>query len=337
MVASGNQSGIVNWGVLSTARIADKVIDGINTSRNGRLAAVASRDAAKARAFAAKHGAPGAYGSYEELLADPAITAVYNPLPNNLHAEWTMKAAAAGKHVLCEKPLASDAAEAAEAVAFCRERGVLLMEAFMYRFHPLVAEVRRRIAEGAIGDVHTVRGAFSFELHNTADIRLQPDMAGGALMDVGCYPVNLARLIFGAEPERVFAIGHFREDSGVDMTLTGLLQFSGDRTGVVECSFDEPYRCEYEIVGSKGRIRVADGFVRTPVETGFDILRGDQIERVTIAPAHVYRLQAEYFADCVLHSRPIGHPAEDGLANMRVLTALLRSADEERAVPVERD
>src|SRR3954447_13087611 len=184
----------VRWGVLSTANIGRRaVLPAIQRSRNGELVAVASRDADKARAFAADLGIPRAYASYEQLLADPEIEAVYIPLPNSMHREWTIKAAQAGKHILCEKPLGLNAAECAEMDAAARQNGVLLMEAFMYRFHPQTERVIQLIRQGAIGHPRLIHAAFTFRLSNPANIRLQSDLGGGSLMDVGCYCVNVSR------------------------------------------------------------------------------------------------------------------------------------------------
>jgi predicted dehydrogenase len=326
----------LRYGILSTARIARKAVAGINASRNGMVAAVASRDADKARAAAKEWGCPEAriYGSYEALLDDPDVQAVYNPLPNGLHGEWTKRSADAGKHVLCEKPLTSDDAEAAEVVAHCRARRVTLMEAFMYRHHPLQHAVRKALDAGTVGKVHTLRGAFEFPLENPADIRLQPGLAGGALWDVGCYPVNLSRFLFGAEPTHAYAVAEFMADGRTDLTLTGLLRYPADRAAIIECSFRRPYRCLYEVCGTKGRISVPQGFLRDPEPGYFEIIRDGATERVEVGAAEVYKLQAEHFAECVLAGKPLAWPAEDGLANMRALTALLKSAQTGQAVSV---
>ena len=230
----------VRWGILSTANIARKCfVPGVAASRNGTVAAIASRDAAKARAAAEQLGIPRAYGSYEELLADPEIDAIYIGLPNSLHAEWTMKCADAGKPVLCEKPLAVSADEARRTIAYCASRGVPLMEAFMYRFHPQHAAVRGLIDAGEIGDLRAARLAFTFSLEPfpPANVRLQAELGGGALMDVGCYCVNAACMLFGETPQWASAQWDYRPEFGVEIALAATLGFSGERFAVFDCGF----------------------------------------------------------------------------------------------------
>src|SRR2546428_6081014 len=214
----------LRWGTTSTARIGiRRVIPALRRSRTGTAVAIASRDLARAREIAAKFQIPRAHGSYEALLADPDVDAVYNPLPNTLHPEWTIRAARAGKHVLCEKPLAIDARQAQTMVDAGRAAGVLLQEAFMYRFHPQITELRRLVASGAVGVPWLARSAFTFSVGSDDDIRLNPALGGGGLLDVGCYCVSISRLLMG-EPKAVTASGAF--EHGVDVRLAGLLSFA---------------------------------------------------------------------------------------------------------------
>jgi xylose dehydrogenase (NAD/NADP) len=319
----------IRWGILSTANIGRKsFIPGAIASSNGAVTAIGSRDLARATQTASSLGIPRVYGSYEELLADPEVDAVYNPLPNSMHAEWTLRAAEAGKAILCEKPLARDAQEAATLVDAVKQRGALLMEAFMYRFHPQHARVRALIESGAIGEIRAIRAGFTFNMTplNPANVRLRADLAGGALMDVGCYCVNLARLIFGEEPDLVSAIWDFRPEFGVEIALAGVLRFSQARTATFDCGFCAAGQGCYMVVGSSGTIEVPDAFVPGTAGTRV-ILTNDQGRHEERIPGvDQYALEAEEFAACLLEGRPLRYPAEDAVANMRVVDALRRSA-----------
>jgi xylose dehydrogenase (NAD/NADP) len=320
----------VRWGIISTADIGAKsVIPAIHHSKNGEVAAVASRDLDRARAFARANDIPTAYGSYEELLADPDIDAVYNPLPNHLHAAWSIRAAEAGKATLCEKPFASDAAEAQGMVDAFAERGILLAEAFMYRFHPRTRRIKELIDDGIIGDVHVIHAAFSFDIDDEDDIHLKSEMAGGALMDVGCYCINVMRFVTGEEPDRASAQADFGARSGVDERLVGALGFPSGVLGVFDCSMRTPDRQMIEIRGTKGRIVVDLAFVPPEDEAAtFQLWRGGEVEMIAIPPANQYQLMVEDFADALLNDRPPRFPPEDGVANMRVIDRLLASARE---------
>jgi xylose dehydrogenase (NAD/NADP) len=319
----------VRWGILSTANIGVKrFIPGVKKSANGSVAAIASRDAGRAREIAASLDIPRAYGSYEELLADPEIDAIYNPLPNSLHAQWTLAAADAGKAILCEKPLAIGSAEAQHMIDGCRERGVLLMEAFMYRFHPQHARVRELIAGGAIGELRFVRGAFTFMLEpfRPANVRLQSALAGGALMDVGCYTVNAARMLFGHEPVWASAQWDFRPEFGVEVSLAGILGFGEGRTATFDCGFRAAGQGSYSAVGTRGQIDVPAAFVPDPHETVVRIVASGEVRVERIAGVDQYQLEAEEFADALLTRRPLRIPADDALGTLRAIEALHRSA-----------
>lgn len=329
----------LRWGILSTARIGrTAVIPAIQQSRNGVVAAIGSRRLAAAQEVAQAANIPLALGSYEELVASPEVDAVYIGLPNNLHKEWTIRAAEHGKHVLCEKPMALNAAEVEEMIAAARRRGILLMEAFMYRFHPQFARLKELIAGGAIGDVQVIRSAFGFLMKNPdTNIRMKPELGGGALMDVGCYCVNMSRLIAGAEPVEARANAVFGS-TGVDETLLGILRFPGDVTAHFDCSFRVDYREWLEVQGNAHRIelprpikpgaRAAELYLRYD-ETGSETAKTSLL---TAPAANHYRLMVQHFADAVLHGTPLDYPPEDGLANMRVLDALYESARTGRAV-----
>jgi xylose dehydrogenase (NAD/NADP) len=319
----------VRWGILSTAGIAvHRFIPGVIASNNGEVAAIASRDLARAAAVAEKFGVPRAHGSYDDLLADPEVDAIYNPLPNSMHAEWTLRAAEAGKAVLCEKPLTRDATEAAALVTACKQHGILLMEAFMYRFHPQHARVRALLAAGAIGELRAIRSAFTFNMSplNPANVRLQASLAGGALMDVGCYCVNAARLLFDEEPIAATATWDFRPEYGVEIAFAGILTFSDGRTATFDSGFRAAGQGCYMIVGTTGTIEVPAAFVPGTVDTRVILSDAGGRHEESIPGVDQYRLEAEEFASCLREGKPLRYPAEDAVANMRVLDALTRSA-----------
>jgi predicted dehydrogenase len=328
----------LRWGVLSTANIGRAAVNpAIQASRNGTLLAVASREPARARAFAAKWGIPRHHGSYEALLEDTEIDAIYVPLPNHLHAPWTIRAAERGKHVLCEKPLALSAAECREMERAAAANGMKLMEAFMYRFHPRTERAVELVRGGALGAVRAIRSVFTFRLTRTDDVRLDPAMGGGALMDVGCYCVNVSRTLAGSEPVEVQAWATWGL-SGVDVELAGALRFETGLVAHFDCALTLERRELFEVAGTDASITVEAAF--RPGEGGVAIVehraRGELV-RHEVAGADEYRLMVEHFADCVLHDRPLRYAAAEAAGNMAVLEALLASArDGGRPVAVAR-
>ena len=318
----------IRWGILGAANIARKrFIPGVARTTNGVVTALASRDGARARAVTAELSIPTAYDSYDALLADPQIDAIYNPLPNTLHAEWTLKAAAAGKAILCEKPLAIGSAQARTMIAGARAAGVLLMEAFMYRFHPQHARVRELIDAGAIGDVRVVRSHFTFLLEpfDPANVRLQRDLAGGALMDVGCYCVNAARMLFGEEPQWASAQADMCAEFGVEVALSGTLGFSDRRMATFDCGFRASGQGAYTVAGTLGQIDVPNAFVPS-APTVVRITTGGLTRDETIPAVDQYALEAQEFADALLAPRPLRIPADDALGTLRAIEALHQSA-----------
>jgi predicted dehydrogenase len=318
----------LRWGILSTANIGrSSVIPAIQHSRNGIVAAVASRDLAKAQAFADQLGIPQVYGSYEELLAADDIDAIYIPLPNSMHREWTIKAAIAGKHILCEKPLGLNAAECDEMAAAAEQAGVLLMEAFMYRFHPQTELVREQIANGAIGELRMIKSAFTFRLTNPTNIRLSADLGGGALMDVGCYCVNVSRTLAGSEPVEAQAYAIWA-DSGVDGQIVGTLRWANGMLAQFDAALTLERRESYQAAGVDGYIDVPAAFVlRNDRAYSFTIHKGRQSEIIhSTEPAGEYQLMVEHFGDCVLDGMPLRYPPAEAAANMRAIEALYRSA-----------
>jgi xylose dehydrogenase (NAD/NADP) len=317
----------LRWGVLSTANIGRAaVIPAIQRSGNGKVIAVASRNEEKARLFADDLGIPRALGSYKALLAAEDIEAVYIPLPNSLHREWTIKAAEAGKHILCEKPLALNAAECDEMEMAARRHGVLLMEAFMYRFHPQTEKVLQLIRQGAIGTVRLIHAAFTFRLaHRATNIRLQPDLGGGALMDVGCYCVNVSRTMAGKEPVEVQAYAHWAE-TGVDEQLVGTLRFADGLLAQFDCALNLERREMYQVVGTDGHLDVPQAFLPGSADTTIIQRHGRRTETIhTILGVDEYQLMVEHFADCILHQSPVRYPPSEAAANMQAIEALYRS------------
>jgi xylose dehydrogenase (NAD/NADP) len=319
----------IAWGVLSTARIGSALVGGARQTPAADVVAVASRSIEAAQAFARLHGIAHAHGSYEALLADPAVQAVYVPLPNGLHTDWAVRALRAGKHVLCEKPLDRRPEAVSHAFDVAEEAGLVLSEAFMWRHNPQTAGLLELLGNGAIGDVRLVRACFSFPLAGDTDVRLDPALDGGALMDVGCYCVSGARLVAGGEPVSVSAEA-VTGPSGVDMRLTGLLRFDGDVLATIDCGFDLPPRGELEIVGSEGRILLADPWhCRRP---RIVLERGSEREVIELRPVDSFRLELEDMAAAIGGERPPLLGRADALGQARTIDALYRAAAEGRAV-----
>jgi len=315
---------MIRWGVLSTANIGrNRVIPAIQQSSNGRVTAVASRTLEKARAFADETNIPTAYGSYEELIASPDIDAIYIPVPNSEHAQWSIRCAEAGKPTLCEKPLASNAAEAQKMVDAFKARGVLFAEAFMYRFHPQTERVKQMINDGAVGEIRAMQSTFNFVARNEDDIRLNKALVGGSLMDVGCYCINVMRLMLDSEPSEAHALSRIGATSQVDESLSAVMAFPNGVLGHFDSSLRSYFAHTYEIRGTHGRISVEQGFVMPKdSETLVRYWHGDQYEEIYIPPANSYTLMAEDFAAALIDGRPPRFAPEDGVANMRVIDLL---------------
>ncbi len=321
------REGNLRWGILSTANIARAaVIPAIRASRNGDVRAVGSRNRERAYAFASQLGIPQSYGSYEALISASDIDAVYVGLPNSLHREWTVKAARAGKHVLCEKPLGATAAECEEMDRVARENGVVLMEAFMYRFHPRIERVAKLLANGAVGPLKAIQSTFTFRLRRSDDIRLQSELAGGALMDVGCYCVNVSRTLAAAEPVEAQSFAEWAE-SGVDSQMAGTLRFESGLLAQFDCALTLERRESFQAVGPDGYLAVSSAFVPGIGETAIEEHHGRAGRSIhTVPGADEYQLMVEHFGDSVLGGTPVRYPATEAAANLRAIEALYRSA-----------
>jgi predicted dehydrogenase len=319
----------VRWGILSTANIGvAKVLPAMQRAEHCEISAIASRDLAKAQQAAAKLGIPRAYGSYEELLADPEIDAVYNPMPNHLHVPWSIKALQAGKHVLCEKPIALTAAEAQQlADAGKQHPGLKLMEAFMYRHHPQWRRAKQIVDAGGIGELRTIHSFFSYFNDDPANVRNQADIGGGGLMDIGCYNISLSRFIFGAEPQRIFGIVERDPQLHTDRLTSGILDF-GRGTATFTCSTQLTSYQRVNIYGTTGRVEIEIPFNAPPDRpTKMWHQRGGEVEEIVLDAVDQYTLQGELFAQAILNDTPVPTPIEDAVANMRVIDAILASAE----------
>lgn len=322
----------VRWGILGVAGINRRLLPAFAKARNAELRAIASRSSEKANAAAKEAGIPIGHGSYEALLDDPAIDAVYIPLPNTLHDEWTRKAADRGKHILCEKPLTPTAAEAQQLVDYCKNKDVRLMDGFMWPHHPRTVQIRKLLDDGAIGAVRRVSGAFTFPLTmNPSNIRLQAPMAGGSLLDVGCYPVYGIRWAMGAEPVRVFASAV--QKYGVDIEMTGQMVFADGRLASFDCGFTLPLRSWLEITGTEGVLSVREMWVPGPQAT-YVIRRGDRTDEVVIEGEDQIQHMIENFGRSVLEKVPTRPAPEEAVKSLRVLDALARSAREGKEIGV---
>jgi xylose dehydrogenase (NAD/NADP) len=328
----------LRWGILGVAGINRRLIPAFKASATAELVGIASRSLDKATAAAKADGIPKPFGRYEDLLADPDIDAVYNPLPNHMHAEWTKKAADAGKHVLCEKPLCPTAAECADLVAYCRAKNVRLMDGFMWPHHPRTQKVRDTINAGVIGDVKKVNAAFTFNLEGlpTSNIRMQPEAHGGGLLDVGCYTTYAIRWWMRAEPVSVFATGTFV--NGVDVALAGVMTFADGRTANFDCGFTHPLRTWVEIVGTTGVIRIPNMWIPDDAAS-FQILRqqgdfGTAVEEVTTPGQNQMVHMIDHFAGAVAGKRDCSPHPDESVKTGQVLDAIAASARTGRVVPV---
>lgn len=324
---------MIKWGVLGCAGIAAKaVIPAIQSSRLGRVAAIASRDAEKASAMATRFGIEKSYGSYEDLLSDPDIDAIYNPLPNHLHVPMTIKALEHGKPVLCEKPIALNAAQASELAEAQKAANLPVAEAFMVRHHPQWKKARAMVAEGRLGDVRAIQTIFAYYLDDPKNVRNQADIGGGGLFDVGCYAINTARFLFDAEPLRAIALMENDPVFGTDRLTSGLLAFPEGRQLAFTCSTQLSLTQKVTVLGTRGRLEIpipfnapADQQTVLIFDDGRDLAGGGRQE-IVIEPVDQYREQVDAFAEAVLSGTPLETGLDDAIANMKAIDALFRSA-----------
>ncbi|NLG52022.1 MAG: Gfo/Idh/MocA family oxidoreductase [Chloroflexi bacterium] len=326
----------VRWGVLGCARIANNwVAPAIVATPSAQLWAVASRAPDRAQEMARRFGAQKAYGAYEQLLADPDVEAVYIPLPNHLHKPWAIAALRAGKHVLCEKPIALNAAEAREMQAVAQETGNLLVEAFMYRYSPLMRQALQIVRAGELGELRAIHSAFTFVLpDDPRNVRLQADMGGGALYDVGCYAIHVQRLFAGREPVSTYARCLWSEQYGVDLNCAGLLDFGQGLVGSLHAGFDTPGNTFFRLLGTKGSLEGPDGFSPRERPGVLVLNRAGLTRRLTVPQANAYEQEVRDFSEAVRGAHPLLYGNESLDANMRVIDACYASAKSGQAVTV---
>lgn len=316
----------LHWGLLSTARINRALIPALRQSQRSECTAVASRSAQSARAYAQEWGIPRSFNSYEAMLADPDIDVIYNSLPNSLHAEWTIRAVQAGKHVLCEKPLATSVEQVDAIIQAAAQTGRIVTEAFMYLHHPQTLRVKEIVQSGVLGELRLVRGAFTYTIERANNPRLDLALGGGSIWDVGCYPISYARFVIGAEPEQVFG-WQMSSPSGIDETFVGQMRFPGDIVAQFDSSFRLPYRTQMEFIGTQASLRV-----RVPFKPGkrekLDLLRGDQRETILIRGASLYLGEVEDMENAILHGQPTRVSLAGSRANVAIIQALLLSAQQ---------
>lgn len=319
----------VKWGILSTAKIGvQKVIPAMQNGQLIQVEAIASRDIKKAKKVANQLNIPKSYGSYEELLKDPDIDAIYNPLPNHLHVPWTIKAMEAGKHVLCEKPIGMDAKEAEVLVEATKKFPKLrVMEAFMYRFHPQWIKARELVLNGDIGDVKTINSFFSYYNVDVNNIRNKADIGGGALMDIGCYCISFPRFIFDEEPEKVVSVIDRDPVTKTDRLTSAILGFSEGKTSTFTCSTQlMPYQ-RANIYGDNGHIEVEIPVNAPPNETVKVTLRTkEKTEIFSFEPVDQYTLQSDVFSKAILENTDVPTPLNDAVGNMKVIDAIVQSS-----------
>ena len=341
---------VVRWGLLSTARINDRLIGPIRDAERSELVAVASRSDERAEAYARQQEIPRAYGSYEQLLADPDINAIYISLPNGFHADWSIRCADAGKHVLCEKPLALSLEQAEEMEKAAQRNGVIIQEAAMMRFHPQTTEVQRLVADGAIGKIRLLRGIFTYVLDNPQDTRMDPDQGGGSLWDLGSYCVRFMRAVMQEEPEMVSG-AQIASNRGVDLSLTGQLTFPSGAHGQFFTSFQTFAHVEADILGTDGLIQLTspwvnqlerDIHVRTIRHDGSprngawdDGMLNQTVGTTTYEKANGYQAEVDSMVSSILDGSDPVIPLSDSRQNAKVILALLESVSKNRAVRIE--
>lgn len=320
----------LRWGILSTALINQALIPAIRNSPRSELVAVASRSKEKAEAYAREWDIPRPHPSYEALFSDPDLDVIFNPLPNSLHAEWTIRAADAGKHVLCEKPLALTEEECRAMIAAAQRNRVVIMEAFMYRYHPQMQVVRDWIHLGEIGEIERILASFTFTLSRLGNPRWDAKMGGGALWDVGCYAVNFSRFIADQEPEEVFGWQRIHS-SGVDDALFGVLRFPEGLYAQIDCGFTAPLRKKAEVVGKEGTIYLEDPWHASPTANIY-LKKDGEKKSIPVPEGDSYLLEVEALCDAALEGKPPLVPLEDSLGNTRTILALYQSAREGKPV-----
>ncbi len=320
----------LNWGLLSTAKINQALIKPLRASKRTRLLAVASRKISSAESYAREWNIPRAHGSYEALLADPEIDVIYNSLPNHLHAEWTIKALHAGKHVLCEKPFALTLAEVDAMSQAARETGKVVAEAFMYRHHAQTLKVKEIVDSGVLGKLQLIKGAFTFTLTREGNYRWMEEMGGGSIWDVGCYPISYARMITGAEPVEVFG-WQVTGQGGSDESFFGQMRFKDGSHMQFDCGFKSPSRSYIEIVGTDATLNIPDPF-KPGLKNEIHLIQNENTQTIKIKGDELYLGEVEDMCDAVLNNQPARISLTDSYGNIGVILALLQSAQSGKSI-----
>jgi len=327
----------VRWGILSTAQIAqDELLPAFRDATNAKVVAIASTND-KVKHIASKFDIPKIYGSYDELLEDSGIDAVYIPLPNSLHFQWVKRAAEKGKHILCEKPAALNTREAEEVIETCKKNNVMFMEAFMYQFHPQHQRVKEILISGEIGEVNIMKVSLSFYLKNqNENIRMRPELGGGSLYDVGCYCIHSIRNILNTEPNRIFASQQKDVKGQVDMSVVCFMELDNGMTAVFDAAMDRAQIDYYEIIGTKGSIRVPKAFIPQMYNGEAQIIVNttDGAYREEKVLGHQYILEVEYFSQCVLNGEISRSMMEDTIENVKVIEACFKSIEKETFIDI---
>ena len=323
---------ILHWGLLSTAHINHALIPPLKASKRNRLAAVASRSQSIADAYAREWKIPRALGSYDALLNDPEIDVIYNPLPNSLHAQWTIKALRAGKHVLCEKPMALSLAEMDAIKTASQETHRVAAEAFMYRHHPQTLKVKQMMDDGSLGRLQLIKGSFTFMLTREGDVRLDKTLGGGSIWDVGCYPISYARMVVGAEPLEVFG-WQVSGPTGIDLAFTGQMRFPDDVHAQFDCGFASPFHSFIEIVGTEGTLNIPNPFKPNEKEKIY-LTRDGKTETIQIKGRELYIGEVEDMADAILLGKPPRMSLDDSRGNAGTILAFLESAQSGKTISI---
>ncbi len=339
----------LRWGLLSTARINNALIPPLRASKRNRLMAIASRSQSTADVYAREWKIPRALGSYDALLNDPEIDIIYNPLPNSLHAEWTIKALRAGKHVLCEKPMALSLSEMDAIKVASQESNRVAMEAFMYRHHPQTLKVQELVADGSLGKLQLIKGSFTFMLTRAGDVRLEKELGGGSIWDVGCYPISYARMIVGAEPLEVFGWqvtgavlsrraategsveAQSKDPTGIDESFIGQIRFPNDVHAQFDCGFASPFHAFIEIVGTDGTLNIPVPFKPGKKEKIF-LTRDNKTTTIEIKGQELYIGEVEDMADAILLGKPPRVSLDDSRGNISTITALIESSKTDKPI-----
>ncbi len=320
----------INWGLLSTAKINRALIKPLNASKQTRLLAVASRSQSSADAYAKEWNIPRAHGSYEALLDDPEIEVIYNSLPNHMHAEWTIKALRAGKHVLCEKPITVTLRDLDAMIAAAKETGKILAEAFMYRHHAQTLKVKELIDEGTLGKIQLIKGAFTFTLTREDNYRNFKDMGGGSIWDVGCYPISYTRTILGADPVEVFG-WQIQGPGGNDESFIGQMKFENGVHAQFDSGFKSPSRSSMEIIGSEAIMKISNPF-KPGFKNEIEIVRGDRTEIIKVKGQELYLGEVEDMCSAITQNKPPRISLEDSRGNIATILALVESAEKGKKV-----